>query len=211
VEEKKAVGLREKVVCQFGNPKGTLGKVAGFIMSHRRSNLERVQWAVSLLNVQPKDCVLEIGFGPGIAIHMLAELAMGGIVYGVDHSQLMFEQASQRNRDFIQTGRVRLMVGSASHLSRFDCKLDKVLDINTFQFWDDQLIALAGVRTLLRPGGIIAIVHQPRNKGATDEDATKAGERISERLAASGFEGVRVEFKRMNPVSAVCVIGKNPQ
>jgi ubiquinone/menaquinone biosynthesis C-methylase UbiE len=204
------MGLRERVVCQFGNPSGALGLVAGFIMFHRSSNLERIRWAVSLLNVQPKDCVLEIGFGPGIAIGMLGELTAGGQVYGIDHSQLMFEQASQRNRDFIQTGRVSLMVGSASRLPRFDRKLDKVLDINTFQFWDDPLTALKGVREQLQPCGIVAIAHQPRNKGATDDDTIKAGERISQRLVASGFQEVRVELRRMNPVSAVCVIGKNP-
>ena len=147
------MGLRERIVCQFGNPSGALGKVAGFIMSHRSSNLERISWAVSLLNVQPDDRVLEIGFGPGIAIRMLGELAKGGMVYGIDHSQLMFEQAAQRNKDFIQEGRVRLMVGSASRLPAFDRQLDKVLDINTFQLWDDQLMALKGVREHLRPGG----------------------------------------------------------
>lgn len=204
------MGLREKVMSQFGNPSGALGRMAGFIMSHSSSNLERAQWAVSLLNVRSKECVLEIGFGPGIVIRMLAELATVGVVYGVDHSQLMFEQASQRNRDFIIAGRVKLMVGSASRLPRFDRKLDKVLGINSFQHWDDQLTALKGIGEQLQPGGIVAIVHQPRNKGATEDDTIKSGERISQRLVASGFQEVRIELKRMNPVSAVCVIGKNP-
>ena len=92
---------------------------------------------------------------------MRGDLAKGGMVYGVDHSRLMFEQASQRNKDFIQIGPVKLMVGSASRLPRFDCQLHKVVDINTFQFWDDQLTALREVREHLRPGGVIAIAHQP--------------------------------------------------
>jgi SAM-dependent methyltransferase len=204
------MGLRERLVCQFGDPSGALGKAAGFIMSHRTSNLERIAWAISLLNVQPLDCVLEIGYGPGVGIHMLGELAAEGFVFGIDRSQLMFEQASQRNRDRIRAGRVTLMVASASHLPPFDRALDKVLDINAFQFWSDQVAALTRVREQLRPGGIIAIAHQPRNQGATEEDAVKAGERISERLAASGYQEVRVELKRMKPVSTVCVIGKNP-
>jgi len=35
---------------------------------HRPENA----WTVSLLDAQPADCILEVGFGPGIAIEMLA-------------------------------------------------------------------------------------------------------------------------------------------
>jgi trans-aconitate methyltransferase len=44
---------------------------------------------------QPADRVLEIGFGPGIAIAELADRATRGHVYGIDHSQVMVQQASQ--------------------------------------------------------------------------------------------------------------------
>ena len=204
------MGLRKRLASQFGGPSGTLGKAAGFIMSHRTSNLERIAWAVSLLNVQPTDCVLEIGYGPGVGIHMLGRLATGGFVFGVDHSPLMFGQASRRNRDLIKAGRVTLMVASASRLPLLDRVVDRVLDINSFQFWSDQVAALTKVREQMRPGGIIAIAHQPRSQGAREADAIKAGERISERLIASGFQEARVELKRMKPVPTVCVIGKVP-
>lgn len=199
------------MVLQFGNPRGVLGRLAGFIMSHRSSNLERISWAVELLGVQPRDCVLEIGFGPGIGIRMLGELATDGMVYGVDHSALMLEQASRKNRERVKQSRVKLMVASASRLPRFDRLLDKVLDINSFQFWDDQLAALTSIRQQLRPGSVIAIAHQPRNKGAIENDTIKAGERIAGRLAACGFQEPRVELRQMKPVSAVCVIAKNPR
>jgi hypothetical protein len=41
-------------------------------MAHRPSNAQRNRWVVSLLDVQPTDRVLEIGFGPGIAIQELS-------------------------------------------------------------------------------------------------------------------------------------------
>jgi len=204
------MGLRERLVRQFGDPSGALGKVVGFIMSHRLSNLERISWAVSLLNVRPTDCVLEIGYGPGIAIQILGRLATEGFVYGVDRSQLMFEQAARRNKKLTGAGRVRLMVASASRLPSFDRRIDKVLDINSFQFWDDQVAVLAEIRERLSSGGIIAIAHQPRSHGATEQDTMKAGQRISGHLSAAGYQEVRVEIKHMKPVPVVCVIGKNP-
>ena len=204
------MGLRAKLVRQFGDPSGALGRAVGFIMSHRPSNLERISWAVALLNVQPTDCVLEIGYGPGVAIQILGGLATEGFIYGVDRSQLMFEQAERRNRKLIRAGRVRLMAASASQLLSFDRTIDKVLDINSFQFWDDQVAVLAEIRKRLSRGGIIAIAHQPRNQGATEQDTIKAGQRISGHLAAAGYQDVRVEIKHMKPVPVVCVIGKTP-
>ena len=56
------------VVGQFHSPHGMGGHVAGWVMGHRSSNRERNRWVVSLLDVQPTDRVLEVGFGPGIAV-----------------------------------------------------------------------------------------------------------------------------------------------
>ena len=56
------------VVRQFGHPHGIGGRLAGCVMVHRSSNRQRNRWVVSLLDVQPTDRVLEIGFGPGLAL-----------------------------------------------------------------------------------------------------------------------------------------------
>jgi hypothetical protein len=53
---------------QFGNPHGLGGRIAGWIMATRPSNKERSAWAIDLLDPQPDDAVLEIGYGPGVAI-----------------------------------------------------------------------------------------------------------------------------------------------
>jgi hypothetical protein len=70
----------ERVVAQFGHPSGFWGQIVGWIMASRSSNRRRNGWAVSLLNVQPRDRVLEIGFGPGIAIRKMSQIAVEGYV-----------------------------------------------------------------------------------------------------------------------------------
>ncbi|MFI7439401.1 hypothetical protein [Nonomuraea indica] len=71
------------------------------MFAHGPSNRERNIWAVSLLDVQPTDRVLEIGFGPGfgpgVAIAEFADRATRGHVFGIDHSQAMVRQAARRN------------------------------------------------------------------------------------------------------------------
>ena len=84
------MGLKQKaigtLVGQFHRPHGWGGRAAGWVMAHRESNRRRNVWAAGLLDVQPDDRVLEIGFGPGIAIEEMARRATRGHVIGVDHS-----------------------------------------------------------------------------------------------------------------------------
>jgi SAM-dependent methyltransferase len=98
-------GVIKRVRAQFGHPTGFWGRVAGWIMAHRSSNRRRNVWAVSLLDVQRDDRVLEIGFGPGIAIGELSRIATDGYVCGLDHSALMLRQAAKRNAKGIRRGR----------------------------------------------------------------------------------------------------------
>jgi trans-aconitate methyltransferase len=205
------MSLVEKVVAQFARPTGFWGNIAGFIMAYRPSNLERNEWAISLLNLQPSDRVLEIGFGPGVAIQKMSEIVTGGVIWGIDHSEVLFRQASKRNQRAIAAGRVRLVLTSVSQLPSFDGPLDKILDVNSFQFWDNKTDTLGRLRDQLRAGGIIALVHQPRNLGATEDDATEAEERFARYLEMAGFSNIKVERKRMKPVSTVYVQGSNLQ
>src|SRR5262245_8870791 len=99
-------------------------------MAHRSSNRKRNAWAVSLLDLQPDDRVLEIGYGPGLAIRELSRIAHAGYVCGVDHSELMLRQASRRNADAIRHGVVDLRLGSVDALPAFDAAFDKILAVN---------------------------------------------------------------------------------
>jgi SAM-dependent methyltransferase len=197
-----------KIAAQFGKPTGLLGNLAGFIMASRSSNVVRSNWAVSLLNLQPNDRVLEIGFGPGIAIHKMSEIVKEGLIYGIDHSDIMLKQASKRNKEAISSGRVKLLLNSVSNLPSFEEPLDNILDINTFQFWENPIEDLKNLREHLRSGGIIALVQQPRKPGAKEEDTVKAGEKFAEYLKSAGFKEIKIEQKKMKPVSTVCVLGK---
>jgi trans-aconitate methyltransferase len=205
------MSLVERVVAQFACPTGFLGNVVGSIMAHRSSNLERNEWAISLLNLQPSDRVLEIGFGPGVTIQKLSEIVTDGVIWGVDHSEVMFRQASKRNERVIAAGRVRLVLTSVSQLPSFDDRFDKILAVNNVQFWENKTDALRRLREQLHTGGIIALVHQPRIPGTTEDDATEAGERFAHDLEMAGFKDIKVERKRMKPVSTVYVQGRNLQ
>ena len=138
--------IRRVLRTQFGQPTGLLGKAAGVIMARRQSNIERIHWTLSLLKVQPHDRVLEVGIGPGVAIELLSKIATEGFVAGIDHSEEMVKQASKRNAETMQAGRVFLCRASASAPPAFDAPFDKILTINSIHFWNDPVECLGNLQ-----------------------------------------------------------------
>jgi trans-aconitate methyltransferase len=202
--------LRRTVVRQFGRPKGLLGRLAGFIMEHRPSNRERSLRTLSLLDIRPQDHVLEVGFGPGLALSRAAELVPRGRVLGIDHSQVMLARAARRNADAIASGRMELRLAKVQQLSLPEGSVDKMYAVNVFMFWREPESVLRRLLHGLRPGGRLAITHQPRKAGATHDDTTADARRIAAALEEAGFVDVRVEVLTMNPVNAACVLASRP-
>jgi SAM-dependent methyltransferase len=152
--------------------------------------------------------VLELGFGPGLAIRELSRIAAEGYVCGIDHSELMLRWATRRNADGLRRGVVDLRLGSVDELPEFDAPFDKILTVNTMLFGSDPVARLAELRLLLRPGGLIAVAYQPRGPGATDETSVAKGREIAAALIRAGFSEVRLETMRLKP-AVVCALGVN--
>lgn len=197
------------IVGQFGNPRGIIGNLAGWQMAHRPSNRKRNSWVVSLLDTQPTDRVLEIGFGPGLAIAELSrQVGPTGHVYGIDRSDVMLRQAAKRNAAAIRAGRVSLIRASVEELPpALDGPFDVMFSVNSFAFWTAPVQRLEDLRRRLAPGGRIAIASQPRHPGATKEPSLVFRER-TDLLQAAGFTPVRTESLNLDP-PVTCVVAVN--
>jgi SAM-dependent methyltransferase len=204
---KQRVGRR--VVSQFMHPRGFPGRLVGWEMALRPSNRKRNVWAVELLDVQPSDRVLEIGFGPGIAIREIARRATRGQVVGIDRSAVMRGQAARRNAAAIRVGRVSLTVASIDDPPAFGPPFDKILAVNNMTMWPEPALRLTELAGVLCSGGLIAIVSQPRCPGATAETTAASAGQIVEVLEGAGFVSIRVETLDLKPPVA-CVIGTAP-
>lgn len=196
-------------VAQFHQPSGAVGHVAGWIMGRRSSNVARNRWAVRLLDVQPTDRVIELGCGPGVALVALATRAVRGSVVGVDHSRVMIGQARRRNRAAIQAGLVRLIHTPVQSLSISDGPFDAALAVNTVGMWPDPTTRLRELARLLRPGGRIAVVSQPRCPGATAVTLQSATSELTNLLERAGFIEITSTMLDLDPPAA-CVRATNP-
>jgi SAM-dependent methyltransferase len=201
--------LRRVSRAQFGRPSGLLGNIAGLMMARTPSNLDRARWTLSLLDVQPNDRVLEVGFGPGLAIELVSKMATQGFVAGIDHSDEMVRQATKRNSAGVRSGRIVLRRASASSPPAFDVQFDKVFTINSIHFWNDPVACLENLRGLLRPGGMIAVTLQPRTRTATNATTAALGEEIAEKLKRAGYSHCDVSMSQATSPAVACVRATN--
>ena len=166
----------------FGHPQGLLGRLGGIVMA--RMNASAAAEIVDLLDVATSDRVLELGFGPGVGIGLLAERVSTGYVCGVDPSLEMVEQGTKRNLQAIRRGVVELRLGAAESLPFAANTFDKALAVNSMQLWTDVEAGLREVLRVLKTGARIAL-------GFTSHSGQR-NEGLTDRLQAAGFSGIDI-------------------
>jgi len=166
----------------FGRPRGVLGRLGGVIMA--RVNRDAAAQVIEMLDFRPDDKVLEVGFGPGVAIQLLLHRVPAGSVAGIDYSQEMVRQAAARNAAALRNRKVDLRYGSVERLPFADETFDKALAINSMQAWSDSRAGLREIRRVLKRGGDVALAFTV-NSGQPKEG-------VAELLTAAGFEEARI-------------------
>lgn len=136
---------------QAVKPRGGPGVVMGWLLE--TGNAVQNRATVEALDPPPGAAVLEIGFGPGHALSMLAKSRPLGLVAGIDHSELMVATARRRLDGGRGDAALDLRVGDAGDLPFPDERFDVVFAVNAFHQWPDKERALAEMAGVLKPGG----------------------------------------------------------
>ena len=182
----------------FGRPRGLLGRIGGRLMTGR-SKHEMAEWVISELNIEPTDHILEVGFGPGIAIQLAVAVAPEGFVAGVDYSREMVTMARTRNQTALDANRIELRYGTASDLPYDDKTFEKAFSINSMQVWPDAAAGLQELRRVLKPSGRLVLAFTPI--------AGQSREKLRPRLSRTGFKEIRVDERELG----VCAIATKPE
>ncbi len=192
---------------QFSKPTGLIGRLVGWIFANRASNVRRSNWTVELLKLAPRDRVLEVGCGPGIALKACLKTVTDGTVVGLDHSDVMIAQARGRNLRAVRKKRLRLVLGTLAELPHDEPPFDKIFSINVIQFVDKAAFIAESVKHLSRDG-ILATSFQPRGGKPTREQALEMGKTLETLFTSAGLTEVRTELLELKPVPAICVLGR---
>jgi len=157
------MGVSRFMAKQLRQPHGWFGShVITRLMNF--GNRRITETTLALLEVQPQHHVLEIGFGGGVALALLARQVRNGVICGVDFSADIVRGAERRFRDAILAGRLRVQLGDVSRLPYPDTSFDRILTVNTIYFWPDTLSGLLEIRRVLKPAGRIAIGIRSKEK-----------------------------------------------
>jgi len=201
------MGIRELINQQFEKPSGGLGRLAGWLMS--LSNRQKNEWLISKINPQPGEHLLEIGYGNGDVIEVLAGSMHNSFIAGIDHSSLMYRQAIRNNKKHISGNKVALHLGTVWELDYPPHSFDVIFGSNIHFFWKNPEKEFKVLRELLKPGGRLLMVFQPRWIKSADELRRFAEKTLREYYLA-GFQQIDLDYRPMRPVTCIAVTGYNP-
>ncbi len=147
--------------------------------------------------------IIEIGFGPGIGIKMLAERFMNtDLIAGIDPSEVMIRQAENRNKKKIQLGTAKLVKGRADSIPFPDDTFDGALVLNNFFLWGEPYDrSLSELRRVLKSNALVIIGYaqwvakdQVKKLSRTVSSIKGPDEEIVNLLNESGsFNDIRIE------------------
>ena len=203
--------VREYISNQFSKPSGLFGRYIEKGMS-KRTTIDS-EWTISHLNIQPTSRLFEIGFGGGVAAQLASQQASQGFVAGIDHSDTMVQIASKRNAEAIKAKRMELSQGDAGTIPYPDETFDIVYSLHSIYFWKEPIACLKGFHRALKPGGLLAITIQPKNRWREEQIGTPGmtfyfGDQIFEMFKSAGFQNVRMKvYSDSEGVKLQCILG----
>ncbi len=148
----------QKSITEKGNPKKPEGD-AGRLMLGRmnESHASLTAWAISLLELEEGDRVLDIGCGGGAALRRMSGSIMSGHLTGVDYSDVSVSLSRENNADDIESGKMEIVEASVEALPFADGSFDKIITVESFYFWPSPAEDIREVCRVLKSGGRFAL------------------------------------------------------
>jgi|SRR5690606_17683013 len=206
------MGLTNVIGKQLQHPRGMLGKALFSWMTPK--TIEHARWTADLMHVQRDDDVLEVGFGNGANIALLAARATNGHVRGAEISKTAIEMASKRNAGAITDGRVSLHEAPGSALPFDDGTFDKACTVATMYVIADPSAIFKEMYRVLKPGGLAAVTFPIRENFMRFKPAQTDGFHLYEladleaAFSDAGFSETRIERNDGVRFGAHCIVGR---
>jgi ubiquinone/menaquinone biosynthesis C-methylase UbiE len=198
------------LAAQLRQPSGWFGKVVmgDFLNQH---NEKMNNFAVEMLDLQPTDQVLDIGFGGGVTIEKMLTTIDTGKIYGVDFSQEMVDKAKHKFKSAIESDQVSIEFADVRALPFEENTFDKVCTVNTIYFWAEPLASLQEIKRVMKHGGRLVVGIRSADK-MKDLPVTQYNFRLYDPAAVRdlllevGFTNISIECREDLKLDYVMVI-----
>ncbi len=131
-------------------------------------NAPTYRLALDLIGTGPGRRVMEIGFGSGRLLELLAQREGDVHLAGIDPTEAMVKMAKERASLRKLGDRLDLRIGTASSLPWKEHSFDTVTALHSFQFWEDPAKGLTEVQRVLRSSGHLILILRNHEKAAPD-------------------------------------------
>lgn len=152
----------KQTASQLRKPHGEDGvKIAEFMNKGNRDiNLN----TISIVSPEQDDAILEVGMGNGFFVPEIVSKHPEIQYTGCDFSELMVEEATKLNTEWISKGQAKFILSDIAALPFKDNSFTKIFTINTIYFWEDEGVVLQGIKRILKPNGKFIVALRPKHQ-----------------------------------------------
>lgn len=184
--------MSEISITEQGNPAKPQGE-AGKLMLKRmgESHKNVTEWALSHLDIDGSEWVLDIGCGGGDALKKMSARITDGMLFGADYSEISVELSRNNNIEDVKSGKMEIIQADASNLPFGNDVFDVIYTIESFYFWKNPVECLKEVRRVLAPDGVFMIIADIHG------DAELTQEEIANIKKYNLFNPTLAEFRKL--------------
>jgi ubiquinone/menaquinone biosynthesis C-methylase UbiE len=141
----------QAIASQLKNPSGEKGIEIANMMNETNINMTR--HSIQNLNISSENKILELGHGNAGHAEFLFEQAKDLKYYGLEMSELMFQEARQINRNFVSQKQAFFSLYDGNKIPFEEAFFDKIFTVNTIYFWQKPEELLSEIYRVLKPNG----------------------------------------------------------
>jgi len=141
----------QAIASQLKNPSGEKGIEMGNMMNETNINMTR--HSIQNLNISKENKILELGHGNAGHVEFLFEQVEKLKYYGLEMSELMFQEARQINRNFVSQKQAFFSLYDGNIIPFEEESFDKIFTVNTIYFWQEPEKLLLEIYRVLKSNG----------------------------------------------------------
>ncbi|AOC94237.1 Phthiotriol/phenolphthiotriol dimycocerosates methyltransferase [Flavobacterium anhuiense] len=145
----------QAIASQLKHPSGEKGIEMANMMNE--TNINMTKHSIQNLNISNENRILELGHGNAGHVEFLFEQAEKPKYYGLEMSELMFQEARQINRNFVSQKQAFFSIYDGNTIPFEDGSFDKIFTVNTIYFWQKPEELLSEIYRVLKSNGTFCL------------------------------------------------------